>query len=247
MRRWTLALAFSALAVCASCGDDDDENEVEVSSPFQESVAAAADNLARLPSYSYETTLAVELPGAGDELGAEEASSEATGEAIPPASLHQVATSTLAFVSVTEELLLLPEGTFVLRDGTFIEGTGELQTIRLSVPSLWTQVATVAVLLPEDPGSESDTVGGRDTRHYVLEEIRLIFVKDLVLNLFGAVESVEVLPQRYTMELWFDVETDVLLQMAIDFQGLDAEERPLNFHLESTVDGIGEEYDISLE
>ena len=112
---------------------------------------------------------------------------------------------TLAFVSVTEEVLILPEGEFVLRDGVFIEGTGELQTIRLSVPSLWTEVATVAVLLPENPDSDAEMIDGRDVRHYVLEEIRLIFVKDL--NLFGAVESVEVLPQRYTMELWLDEET----------------------------------------
>ena len=89
---------------------------------------------------------------------------------------------TLAFVSVTEEVLILPEGEFVLRDGVFIEGTGELQTIRLSVPSLWTEVATVAVLLPENPDSDAEMIDGRDVRHYVLEEIRLIFVKDLGLT-----------------------------------------------------------------
>lgn len=241
---------IAMLLLLAACGDDDDSSaptEQAEDSAFQETITEAQDRLSLLDSYAFRTNLTVELPNAGAELGATTASVQARGEAIPPDRLYQTATSTLGDISAEEELITVPDGDFVSRGGDFTPGKGELQTSLLSVPSLWSTIASVSALLPPDPESEDEIVEGVESLHYFAEDIRLLFAKDLVLHLFGAVDSADALPDRYSVELWLSREQGVLLRILVSGERDDPRGGQSSFRLESSISEIGDDFDIALD
>ena len=251
--RWLIAAAVvvvAALVVVAfaiSEGDGDDEEGAAAQSSFQEAIRRAPERLRQLPSYAYTTSLEVQLPGAGGELGATTASGQASGEVVPPDRLRQVATTTVGSISAEEELVRVPEGEFIKRPDGYFEGLGELNTFLLSVPSLWSELAGVSQLFPADPEGVEDQVDGVACRRYEVDEVRLLLIKDHVLRLFGAVSSAEELPDFYEVELCFSEEDDTLLRVAISGERRDAQEQVVQFELESTVTDIGEDFAIELE
>jgi hypothetical protein len=251
--RWliiaTLSCAIAAVVLLANCLQEEDGQEAETSSgeSLPELAAEAPDRLNALESYRYDSSLAFEIPSAGDELGATDGSVVAEGEAVPPDAIHHVATTTLGDVSADEELVRLPEGNFIKRQDGYTEGLGELNTFIVSAPSLWSEIAGIAQLLPEDATTGEDIVDGRAAIRYTVEEVRLLWVKDYVLRLFGAVESAAVLPDFYRMEFWFSQDSGTPLKVTAEGEGIDPQGGTVRFLLDSTISDIGQQFTIELE
>ncbi|MPZ22182.1 MAG: hypothetical protein GEU28_01245 [Dehalococcoidia bacterium] len=253
-----LVLPLLAALIAVACGDDDDgdppeagatagvERELQEDTPLARAVASAPARLNTLPSYRYRSELEVSLPEARSELGAQAGRAEAEGEAIPPGRIRQATTLTVGSLTVEEHLLRIPEGEFVDRGAGYEPGLGELDTIALSVPVLWEAMTGLRDRLPSEVTAEGDHVDGVEATHYVLDQVRLLFPKDLALRMFGAVESADALPEEYRLEFWVANESELLLRLLIEGQADDGQGMINSFRLDTAISDIGEELDIDL-